>query len=71
MVVPLALPYCCSAQLLSVSLGTVAAEWVLVRKMAEVGKHTVAGSKVALGSSDAGCTELPKVLLHSKHDIRR
>ena len=42
-----------------------------MHKLAEVGKYTVAGSKVVLGSSDAGCTELPKVLLHSKHDIRR
>jgi len=69
--VPLALLWWCSAQLLSVSLGMVAAEWVLVHILAEVEKQTVVGSKVAQESSDAGCTELLKMLLCSKHDVRR
>ena len=42
-----------------------------MHRLAGVGKHIVDGSKVTLESSDVGCTELPKVLLRSKRDIRR
>ena len=71
MVVPLALLWWCSAQLLSVSLGMVAAEWVSVHILVEVEKQIVVGSKAAQESSDAGCTELPKMMLRPKHGVRR
>ena len=71
MVVPLPLPWWCFAQLLSAFLGMVVAEWVLARTLAEVEKQTADDSKVTLGSSDAGCTEPPKMLLRPKHDVRR
>ena len=71
MVVPLPPPWWCFAQLLSAFLGMVVAEWVSAHTLAEVEKQTVVGSKVTRESFDAGCTELPKMLLRPKHGVRR